>query len=178
MSSSPERPVTKKPELLTADEHAALAELRANLPDFIAGVEIKDSFGRREIEISFAKISHKVVPWETRAFYEFFNKTLAKHGLEKGRLQSSGNDREIYLLEKTTVNGKTNWRRWLYYPENMSPDVIALLDVMAEDIGQQKGGDAAEKFCNFVEDAHKKGLITDDERRKIMNELYQAQNIS
>jgi len=167
----------KKIEELDAAEQAALAELRTNLPDFISEIKIFDRFGLRKIEISFANISHKVVPWETRAFYNRFKETLAKHGLEKGRLQSSGSEREVYLLNKTTVDGKTNWRRWLRYPEQMSPEIISLLDVMSEDIGQQPGLDDADKFCRFVKDAAVKGLITQEESRSIMNELHRAENI-
>jgi hypothetical protein len=160
------------------DEQAALAELRTDLPDFVSQIEIGDLNGRREIEISFTKPMREIKSWDARAFFGRFNKILAEHGLETGNLQSSGGNRESYLLNKLKINGTTNWRRWLYFPENMSKQVKELLDVMAEDIGQQRGSDAAEKFCNFVEDAHGKGLITDEERQKIMNELYQAQNVS
>jgi len=105
-------------------------------------------------------------------FFGQVSAVLTKHNLELGSELSS----DDFWLRELTVDGKTNWRRWLPHPEKFSREQQALLDELASEIGQQEGYDKYQKFFSFVGLGLQSGLLTKKEYDDINRMTYEVVN--
>lgn len=79
--------------------------------------------------------------------------------------------------KENIVDGKINWRGWVYYPNDLPDHVKFLLDRMAESTELApdiRGSDDLEKFDCFKRLALSKGLITNEEWGEIERSKHKA----
>jgi len=87
-----------------------------------------------------------------------------------------------YIVHQRRINGKVNWRRWLYYPEAISGEAAAIVDKIVEtspELSQEveankKVIDSYEKYCNLIESAFETGVITKDEKAIVEGQAHQV----
>jgi hypothetical protein len=154
--------------------------LKDSLPDCVKNIVVFEDL-RLKLEVDFAeKDGDEDDSYEARAEKKAFMSRLATllndKNMELGRVSASGGGRTSFFVNETVADGKTNWRRWVHYPEAVSPEAQKLLDRIAGEVGQQHGSDSYEKYTNFYREARKKGLLTEDEYETIHRELYRAAN--
>lgn len=84
-----------------------------------------------------------------------------------------------YIIHQKRIDGKVNWRRWIYYPDVVSTKVAAILDkivatdeVISSEAEAMKAFDAYERFCYLVESAAKKGVIKKEEEKLVFSEAH------
>jgi hypothetical protein len=171
-NAAPEKPAAERLQ-------AVIDSLSQNLPDFVLKLTASD-FLRLKLEISYTEDDENADSYKVRAekqeFQSRLKELLDEQGLELGRISGSGGERTSFFINETVVGGKTNWRRWVHYPDAVSAKAQQLLDRIAGEIGQQKGTDSYEKFTNFYREAKKRGLLTEEEYETIHHELYHAAN--
>ena len=84
-----------------------------------------------------------------------------------------------YRINQKIIDDKINWRRWLPYPENFKEENKALLDEVStftefDDAISVSDNDSLGKFTMFVRLARQKGLINDEEKRRIEMQYNQV----
>jgi hypothetical protein len=87
-----------------------------------------------------------------------------------------------YIVHQRRINGKVNWRRWLYYPEAISREAADIVDKIVEtspELSQEveankKVIDSYEKYCNLIESAFETGVITKDEKAIVERQAHQV----
>lgn len=143
------------------------------IPDYITELEAELDFGKPRLRILFAQDIINL-EWQKSELYKQLKVELGKNNLEMGSLVSAGRQSESYFIYEPRVDGKTNWRRWVNHPESISQTAQNILDRVAEEIGQQGGSDSFEKYSNYYEEAFKRGLISEEEKRLVSGEKYKA----
>ncbi len=146
------------------------------LPDFIEKVYYDDWVGDHMLVIDYNKKSSEVFGNKRREFHKRLADKLAEHNLELSSRSDNGAVRELFRLNELTVDGGTNWRRWLNYPHNFSEEVKMLLDEAALGVGQQKGFDRYQKFYFFLYEARDMGLLSPEEVKHIEIHMYDVVN--
>jgi len=108
---------------------------------------------------------------ERNDFMDKLDLSLAANNLELGSTHFSGEDHEQFWVAELTMDGKTNWRRWLPHYEGYDEITQSILDDVAAKVGQQKGCDKYERFTMFLAEAVRKGCLTQDESNWISMDL-------
>ena len=127
------------------------------------------------------RISFKLgLDFEARQLIKKLKIDLDAEDLELGRDAGSRHyeesDSNSYIIFEKTIDGKTNWRRWVHYPDAIDTGVQSLLDEVASLVGQQEGSDSYEKYSRFYNQALREGIINEAEYREIESENYHASN--
>lgn len=106
------------------------------------------------------------------------DRILMENNLEVDQMSTGPRFRK-YRINQKFINGKINWRRWLPYPENFKEENKALLDEVStfrefDDAISESDNDSLGKFTMFVRLARQKGLINDEEKRRIEMQYNQV----
>lgn len=106
------------------------------------------------------------------------DRILMENNLEVDQMSTGPRFRE-YRINQKFIDGKINWRRWLPYPENFKEEDKALLDEVSsfrefDDLISESDNDSLGKFTMFVRLARQKGLINDEEKRRIEMQYNQV----
>ncbi|MDF1497295.1 MAG: hypothetical protein P1P90_04505 [Patescibacteria group bacterium] len=136
-------------------------------PDFIDKIYYKDLEGERRLIIKYNKKTEDISSNVRRDFHDKLSKIFAQNNLELSSGIDWGDDVETFTLSELTIDGATNWRRWLPYPEKFDEEIKLLLDEAAEKVGQQSNGDRFSRFYAFLDEAEQKGLLSKEEVRYI-----------
>ena len=184
MKKTPEGSILKTPadsKEKTQTIEDKVNSLKIQLPEFVQKIYCKKEYGSRVLEINFNPNKFKIKDRDLNAFFAELKKALNTLGLEIGRMTSSGRYDDTFFLNEKIINGKTNWRRWVHFPQNLSAKTTELLDQIAElipnpDEENNSFPDSYAKYIYFYNSALKQGIITKDERDSINNELYYAAN--
>jgi len=146
------------------------------LPDYVQNISYDESFGPA-IRIVYSDKKDDVPGFKVRAFFARLQASLAENNLELGSLSGSGGNRETYMVNELVVDGGTNWRRWLPYPEKFDEEIGLLLDEAAQKVGQQTGGDSYAKFYHFLDEAERKGMLSKEEVRLISSQMNRVAHV-
>lgn len=143
-------------------------------PDFVETLGYKkDEDGRALLRLKYIKDLEDSVPlYKIVGFKNKLGSILADHCLDFGSELSS----DTFWMRLKTIDGKTNWRRWLPYWQKFSPKQQELLDEMATEVGEQQGGDRFDRFSNYLRQGKRLGLLTQAEYDDLYGMLYQVVN--
>lgn len=175
MSNSEERGQGRQ-ERLPAEQalERVIAQINSKLPDFVR--EIRSESHPLALKIHFAKDENEIRSYELRIFLDDLRQTLSEHNLELGRISGASGGSTSYCIVEKTINGRTNWRRWVHYPTNCDPKAAQLLDKIALSVGQQRGHDSYDKFDRFIQEGLDKQIISEEEFEIIKSQKYKMAN--
>ncbi len=146
------------------------------LPDFVQSISYDGGFGPA-ICIVYTDQKDEAPSFKVRGFFRHLQDSLAFNNLELGSLSGSGGNRETFMVKELIVDGGTNWRRWLPYPEKFDEEIQLLLDEVAQKVGQQEGGDSYSRFYNYLDEAERKGLLSKEEVRFISSQMNRVAHV-